>query len=67
LHHHPRLRRHQIPQRIRAIVPAGAILIGIDLQHVLRPIRIMLQRRQRFQQPPAPPMNKQPRRYPGQF
>ena len=38
-------RRHQIPQTIRRIIAANTILIGIHLQHILRPIRIVLQRR----------------------
>ena len=60
LHHRPRLRRHQIPERIRRIIAADAILVGIHLQHILRPIRIVLQRRQTFQQPRTPLMNEQP-------
>ena len=38
----PGFRGHQIPQRIRAIVPADAILIGINLQNVFGFIRVVL-------------------------
>jgi hypothetical protein len=58
LHYGPRLRRHQIPERIRRIISADAFFIGIHLQHIFRPMRIMLQCRQALQQPPAPPMNE---------
>jgi uncharacterized phage protein gp47/JayE len=45
-----RLRRDQVPQTIRRIVAAHPILIRIHLQHILRPIRIVLQRRQALDQ-----------------
>src|SRR6185503_3385066 len=40
---------------IRGIVPTDAFLIRIHLQDIFRPIRIMLQPRQTFQQPLASP------------
>jgi hypothetical protein len=43
LPHLPRLRGHHVAQRIRAIVPAIPFLIGVHLQHILRPIRIRLE------------------------
>jgi hypothetical protein len=51
LRHRTRFRCHQVPQRIRRIIPANAIFVSIHLQNILRPIRIMLQPRQRLQQP----------------
>jgi hypothetical protein len=48
LRHRPRLRRYQISQRIRRVIPADSFLVGIHLQHILWPVRIMLQRRQRL-------------------
>ncbi len=45
--------------RVGGIVAAAAILIGVHLEHFFRPIRIMLKRRQRLDQAPAPPMNEQ--------
>jgi len=38
---------------IRRIITCGAVLIAIHLQNILRPIRIMLQRRQAFHEPTA--------------
>ncbi len=57
LNHHPPLRRAQVPERIAGIVAADALLIRIHLQHVLRPIRIMLHRGQRLNRLPAPSVN----------
>jgi hypothetical protein len=56
-----RLRRHQIPQRIRRIVTADSLLVGIRLQNVFRPVRIVLHRRNAIQQPRAARMNEQRR------
>jgi len=47
-----RLRRDEIPQSIRRVVPAYAFFVGIDFQNIFGTIRIMLQRRQTFSQPP---------------
>jgi len=60
LRHYPSFRRHQIPQTIRRIIAASTILIGIHLQHILRPIRIVLQRRQTFNQSGAPLVEEKP-------
>jgi hypothetical protein len=38
-----RLRRHQVPESIRWVIAPDAILIGIHLEHILGPIRIVLQ------------------------
>lgn len=40
---------NQIPQRICRIISANSILISIDLQNILGPVWIVLQRRQAFQ------------------
>jgi hypothetical protein len=63
----PRLRRDQIPQRVRGIIPADAILIRVHLEHVLGPARIVLKRRQCLHQAPATPVNEQcrPHAHPG--
>jgi hypothetical protein len=45
-------RGDQITQTIRRIITANTILIGIHLEHILRPIRIVLQRRQTLDQRP---------------
>ena len=58
LHNRPYLRRHQIPERIRRIIAPDAILVSVHLQNVLRPVWIMLQRRQCLHQPPAPLVNE---------
>lgn len=58
LRYDTRLRRHQVPARIRPIIAAEAFLIRIHLQHVLRSIWIMLQRRQTLQRPRTTPMNE---------
>ena len=63
LNHPPRLRRHQVAQRVRRITTAHTILVGVHLQLGLRPVRIVLQRRQRLGQPPAPPMKEHRRRH----
>ena len=46
LRHYARFRRDQVTQTIRRIIPAYTILIGIHLEHILRPIRIVLQRQE---------------------
>jgi hypothetical protein len=38
--------------------PPDPVLIDIDLEHILRPIRIVLQRRQTFNQPRTPLVNE---------
>ena len=48
----PGLGRHQIPQRIGGFIPADPVFIGIRLQHVAGPIRIMFQRWQRLEKDP---------------
>jgi hypothetical protein len=48
LRNDPRLRRDQVPEAVGCIVSADTILITIHFQNILRPIRIMLQRRQRL-------------------
>jgi hypothetical protein len=53
LRHRSRLRRDQIPEAVGGVIAAEAFFVGVHLQHVFRPIRIMLQCWQRFQQPPA--------------
>jgi len=47
----------EIPRSIRRIIAADALLIRIHRQHILRPIRIVLKRRQRLNEPTlqAPP------------
>lgn len=57
LHDHSRLRRDQITQRVRRIVAADSIFIGVDFQHVLRTSRIVQQRRDAIEQPRAAPVN----------
>jgi hypothetical protein len=42
-----------MPESVRCIVAADAILISIHFQHVLRPIRIVLHCRQGLSQPAA--------------
>jgi hypothetical protein len=42
LRHCSRLRRDEVAQTIRGIIPANTILIRIHLEHILRPIRVML-------------------------
>jgi len=42
LRHDSRLRRGQVTQAIRRIIAANTIFIGIHLEHILRPIRIVL-------------------------
>jgi hypothetical protein len=49
-----RLRRHEIPQRICRIITANALLVRVNLQHNLRAMLIVLHRRQRLNQSPAP-------------
>jgi hypothetical protein len=43
--HWGRLSRYHVPQRIRGIISAHSIFIGVHLQHIFRPSRVMLQRR----------------------
>ena len=50
LRNRPRLRRDCIPQRIRAIVAADAILVGINLENVLGFVRIVLEGNQCVQE-----------------
>ena len=45
--------RNQIPQAIGRIIVAAAVLIRIHLKEVLRPVRIVLQRRQCLHEPLA--------------
>jgi len=59
----PRLRRHQVTQAVRASIAADSFLVGINLQHVRRPVRIVLQRRQRLNQPPAALVDEKRRTY----
>ena len=40
-----RLRRHQIPQRVRRIIAAVPVLVRIHFKNVLRPVWIVLERR----------------------
>ena len=54
----PRLRRDQIAQAIRRIIAANAIIVRICLQNIFGPVRIMLQRRQSFQQATASLVNE---------
>ena len=54
-----RLCRDQIPQCIGGIVAAHAFLIGIHFQHVLGPVRIVLQAGQTFQEPRTAAMDEQ--------
>jgi hypothetical protein len=46
-------------KRVRRIIPAASLLVAIHLQHLLPPVRVMLERRQRFDQPLAPSMHNQ--------
>jgi len=48
---------NQIPKTIRSVITTNAIFITVDLQNILWPMRIMLEIRQRIDQPPASPMN----------
>ena len=43
-----------ITQTVRSIIAANTILIGLHLEHILRPIRNVLHRRQAFHQPRTP-------------
>ncbi len=45
LRHRPRLRSDQLPQAVGGIVVAAAV-VGVHLQHVLRPIRVVQHLRQ---------------------
>ncbi len=63
LRHCSRLRRHQVAQTVRGIVAANTILIGVHFEHILRPIRIVLQRRQALNEAGTPRMNEQPCRH----
>ena len=56
-----RLRRHQIPERVCGVIAADALVIGVHLQNIFGPVRIVLQGRQRFNQPPTPFVNEQTR------
>jgi hypothetical protein len=56
-----RLRRDQITQAVRSVIAPNTILIRIHLEHILRPIRIVLQRRQSFHQPRTPLLDEEPR------
>lgn len=42
---------HQISKRISGVIAAVPILVAINLQHILRPMRIMLKYRQTLNQP----------------
>lgn len=55
----PRLRRHQVTQPVAAIISAHALLVCIQLEHILGPVGIMLQRRPRLNQPRAPFVDEQ--------
>ena len=57
----PRLPRDHVPKCVGGIVDTDPILIRIHLQHILRAIRIVLQRRQRLYKPTALTMNEQTR------
>ena len=59
LRNRPRLRLYQVPKAIRRIIAADTILIRIYLENILRPIRIVLQRRQTLDQSSAPLVNKE--------
>ncbi len=48
-------------QHIGRIIATDAIFVGIDLEHILGPVWIVLQRRQHFDQPPAALVNEQTR------
>jgi hypothetical protein len=61
LRYDTRLRRNQITQTIRRIIDANTVLIGVHFHHVLKPIRIVLQRGQTLNQATTPLVNEQPR------
>src|SRR3954470_21199074 len=45
----------EVSQRVSAAIPPGIpVLITIHLEHILRPVRIMLKRRQALHQPRTP-------------
>src|SRR6185369_11560074 len=48
-----RFRRDQVAQRIRSVIAAHSFVVGIDFQHILGPIRIVLHRRQASAAAPA--------------
>jgi hypothetical protein len=49
----------KVAKTIRRIIPANPIIIRVHFQHVFRPVRVVLKRRQRLYQPPAPLVNEQ--------
>jgi len=57
----PRLCRDQIPNTIRRIIAPNAIIIHVHFQNILRPVRIVLQRRQAFHEPSATLVNEKAR------
>jgi hypothetical protein len=59
-----RLRRDQITQTVGRIIATNTVLICIHLQHVFRPIRIMLQRWHAFYEPRTSLVDEQSRRNP---
>src|ERR1017187_3001905 len=56
----PRPRRHQVPEAVSGVIPSNAIFIHIHLEHILRPIRVMLERGQALPQPSAALVKEQP-------
>jgi hypothetical protein len=54
----PRFGCDEIPQDIRRVIAADAVLVAIHFQNVLWPVWIMLQHRQSFNQATAAFVNK---------
>jgi len=43
-----RSRRHEIPACIGSVITADAFLLGIEIEKVFRPVRVVLARQQTF-------------------